>query len=107
MRTNMPKKEDIYSKMSIYKTSNSDTIDCHFATGHDLLKNALLKISLQHNGHLHDNCLIYILTIYCELLHFQLFCQMHTYAYSHRNSRSKCTHKSPKKQSYFAKKCFF
>ena len=76
-------------------------------TGHDLLKNALLKISLQHNSHLHDNCLIYILTIYCEFLHFQFFCQMHTYAYSHRSSRSKCTHKSPKKQSYLAKKCFF
>ena len=33
-------------------------------TGHDSLKNALLKLSFQHDGHLHANCLTHILSIY-------------------------------------------
>ena len=39
--------------------------------GHILIKNVLLKINIQDEGHLDDSFLIYILTIYSECLHFQ------------------------------------
>ena len=116
--------------------------------GHNSLKNALLKLSFQHDGHLYANCLIHILTIYwkyllfqfldygipgygytfpslqglkkcghlyancliyiyCEFFYFHFFSRGHMYANLHHSSRSKCTRKSPKKKSYFAKKCCF
>ena len=39
--------------------------------GHILIKNILLMINFQDEGHLDANFLIYILTIYSECLHFQ------------------------------------
>ena len=57
---------------------------------------------------MYANCLIYISSVYCELLHFQFFNRGDTYSYSDPISRSKCTRKSPKKRlSHFAKKCCF
>ena len=75
--------------------------------GHILIKNVLLKINFQDEGHLDANFLIYILTIYCECLLFQFFnrdVRMHipvlTGVQNGYISRRK-------KQSYFAKKCSF
>ena len=39
---------------------------------HNLLKNILLKLYFQHEGHWYDNSLFYILTIYRMCIHFQL-----------------------------------
>ena len=67
--------------------------------GYILLKNVLLKLNFQYDGQLYANCLIDILIFYRKFLRFEWFT---------RGIRtSKCMHKSPKKQSYFAKKCRF
>ena len=75
--------------------------------GHNLLRNGLLRSNFQHEGHLYTNCLICIQTIYCEFLHFQFFSRKHGYANSHPHSRSKCTHKSPKKTVIFCEEILF
>ena len=38
---------------------------------HNLLKRVLFKLYFQHEGHLYDNCFIYILTIYHKCFLFQ------------------------------------
>ena len=38
---------------------------------------------------------------------FSILYSWHTYAHRHPKRGSKWTHESPKKQSYFAKKCYF
>ena len=77
-----------------------------YKNGHILLKNEPLKLHLQEEGHLHANCLFYILSFYPKFPLSQFFSRkirMHIPIL--RGVQNGCI--SRQKQSYFANKCSF
>lgn len=75
--------------------------------GHIFIKNVHLKINFQDDGHLDDNLLIYIVTVYSECILLQLFSRGMRIQFCHPNRGSKWTHYLPKNNHMFFLKLIF
>ena len=73
--------------------------------GSNLIKNKLLKLNFEDEGHLDVDVLIYILTIYRECLLFQFFSHGIS-MYIAILTEVQIGRKGREKNSYFPKKCF-